>query len=376
MSAAKRDYYEVLGVPRTATEDDLRRAFRRLARQYHPDVSKEPGAEARFKEINEAYEVLRDPEKRAMYDRFGHTGQQPGFEGFSGGFGGFADIFESFFGGTAGARRRGPMRGSDLRYELELTFEEAVFGCEKEIQVPRWVSCDDCQGSGSRGGAEAARCPACGGTGEQRRVQQSIFGQFVNVVVCSRCQGEGRVITDPCPTCRGQGRVRAQRKVMLKVPAGVDSNSQLRLSHEGEAGPHGGPPGDLYVVFNVKEHPLFQRDGYDIHYQLDLDFPQVALGDEVSVPTVDGMVKLKIPPGTQSGRVFRLKERGVPHLRGTGRGDELVQVRVVTPTDLSPRERELLRELAKLRKRNGHTPSSDDKGLFEKFKEAVLGSED
>ncbi len=375
--SAKRDYYEVLGVPRSATEDDLRKAFRRLARQYHPDVSKEPGAETRFKEINEAYEVLSDSQKRAMYDRFGHAGQQPGFEGFTG-FGGFADIFESFFGGTASQRRRSPQRGSDLRYELELTFEEAVFGCEKEIQLPRWESCADCSGSGARGGAEAARCPSCNGTGEQRRVQQSIFGQFVNVVMCSRCRGEGRVITDPCPTCRGQGRVRKSRKVMLKVPAGVDSNSQLRLTHEGEASPNGGPPGDLYVVFNLKPHQHFEREGNDIHYELEVDFPQLALGDEVLVPTIEGKARLKIPAGTQSGKVFRLKDKGVPRLQGTGRGDELVHVRVVTPSDLSARERELLQELAQLRRGNGRSDGhSEEKGIFDKVKEAFgVSSED
>ena len=371
----KRDYYEILGVARTASDEELKKAFRKLARQYHPDVNKEKDAEARFKELNEAYEVLSDPQKRQMYDQFGHDAPQgtPGFDGF--GFGGFNDIFQTFFGGQAGsAGHRGPQRGADLRYNLTLTFEEAVFGAEKELEIPRADTCETCRGLGAEPGTEPSRCPACNGTGEIRRVQQSIFGQFVNVVMCERCQGEGRVITTPCHACHGAGRVRVTKRVTLKVPAGVDSGSQIRLSGEGEAGPRGGPNGNLYVALTVKKHPFFERDGQDILYTLPITFAQAALGDEVEVPTVDGKVQLKVPVGTQAGRVFRLKDRGVPHLRGSGRGDQHVLVKVVTPTDLSERERELFEELRHISKK-APQPHEKEKsgGIFEKVKEAFGG---
>ena len=374
-TASKRDYYEVLGVARTASDDDIKKAFRRLARQYHPDVNKDKDAEARFKEVNEAYEVLSDPQKRQMYDQFGHEGPRmgaggAGFENF--GFGGFSDIFQTFFGGQAGAARRGPQRGADLRYNLTLAFEEAVFGAEKTLEIPRADTCPECKGSGAEAGTQPSRCPNCNGTGEIRRVQQSIFGQFVNVVMCERCQGEGRVITTPCHECRGAGRVRVTKTVDLKVPGGVDTGSQIRLSGEGEAGPHGGPSGNLYVAITVKKHAYFERDGADILYTLPINFAQAALGDEIEVPTVDGKVQLKIPAGTQSGKVFRLKDKGVPHLRGAGRGDQHVYVKVVTPTELSAKEREVLEQLKAVSKRQPQ-PHEKEKGgsIFDKVKEGL-----
>ncbi|HLQ31388.1 MAG TPA: molecular chaperone DnaJ [Chloroflexota bacterium] len=367
----KRDYYEILGVARNASDDDIKKAFRRLARQYHPDVNKNKDAEARFKEINEAYEVLSDPQKRQMYDQFGHAGAGmgagAGFGDF--GFGGFSDIFQTFFGGQTGAARRGPQRGADLRYNLTLTFEEAVFGCEKELEIPRADTCPACHGSGAEPGTEPSRCPNCNGTGEIRRVQQSIFGQFVNVVMCERCQGQGRVITTPCQECHGAGRVRVTKHVTLKVPGGVDTGSQIRLSGEGEAGPRGGPNGNLYVAITIKKHAFFERDGQDILYTLPINFAQAALGDEIEVPTVDGKVLLKIPLGTQSGKVFRLKDKGVPHPRGAGRGDQHVYVKVVTPTDLSTTERELLEQLRAISKKPAAVYDKKD-GFFEKVKEA------
>ncbi|HVA24623.1 MAG TPA: molecular chaperone DnaJ [Chloroflexota bacterium] len=374
-AAQKRDYYEVLGVARSASEDDIKKAFRRLARQYHPDVNKDHDAEARFKEVNEAYEVLSDPQKRQMYDQFGHAGPGmgagPGFENF--GFGGFSDIFQTFFGGQTGAGgRRGPQRGSDLRYNLTLTFEEAVFGSEKELEIPRADTCPSCHGSGAEPGTEPSRCPSCNGTGELRRVQQSIFGQFVNVIMCDRCQGEGRVISTPCHECRGGGRVRVTKHVGLKVPGGVDTGSQIRLTGEGEAGPRGGANGNLYVAITVRKHQFFERDGQDILYTLPINFAQAALGDEIEVPTVDGKVVLKIPAGTQGGKVFRLKDKGVPNVRGAGRGDQHVFVKVVTPTELNGKERELFEQLRGIAKKQPQPSEKHDKsGIFEKVKEGL-----
>ncbi len=346
----KRDYYEVLGVSRTATEDEIKRSFRRLARQCHPDVNKEPGAEERFKEISEAYEILSDPEKRAAYDRFGHAAFQPGGMG-SAAFDpftdlGFGDIFESFFG--LGRRPRpGPQPGRDLRYTLTIEFEEAVFGCEKEIEVPRLEVCSACRGSGAEPGTPPMRCPVCHGTGEVRRVRQSLFGQFVNVAPCDRCGGRGEIVTTPCRQCQGDGRCRVSRRLMVKIPAGVENGMQIRLAGEGEVGVQGGPPGHLYVALQVKEHRYFQRQGDTILLEWPLNFAQAALGDEIEVPTVDGPTTLVIPAGTQTGTTFRLKGRGVPRLHGSGRGDQLVVTHVVTPTNLTDEQRELLTRLGK-----------------------------
>jgi molecular chaperone DnaJ len=375
MATQQRDFYDVLGIERSASPEEIKKAFRRLAMQYHPDRNKEPGAEDRFKEINQAYEVLSDPEKRAAYDRFGHAAVggapgQAGFEGFN--FGGFGDIFDAFFGGTATRQRRGPARGADLRINLALTFEEAVFGVEKQIEVMRNETCNVCSGVGSEPGSKPERCPTCNGTGEVRRSQQSIFGQFVNVSPCERCRGEGRIIKDPCHECRGSGRLRRPRTLSVRIPAGVDAGSQIRLSGEGDAGALGGGPGNLYVLLNVRPHPIFKRDEDDILYELGINYPQAALGAEVKVPTLDGDVVLKIPPGTQSDKVIVLRERGVPHLRGAGRGDQLVRVRVVTPTNLTPDQRKLLQQLSdSFGTDHAQVPAEEphEKGFFEKFKD-------
>jgi len=346
--AAKRDYYEVLGVSRSATREEIKKAYRRLARQYHPDVSDAPDAEARFKEINEAYEVLSDPEKRATYDRFGHAG--PGGVGFGFDFG-FRDpfeIFEEVFGRGFGFRtstRRGPRRGADLRYDLHLTFEEAVFGCEKEIEVTRYEVCPECHGSGAEPGTSPVRCSECNGTGQVRRVQRSILGSFVSVTTCPVCQGERETIPIPCSRCGGEKRVYVTRRLSVTIPPGVDHGTQIRLAGEGEMGERGGPPGNLYVVLNVEPHPIFQRRDDDILVELQINVAQAALGAEVRVPTLEGEEKISIPPGTQSGTVLRLRNKGVPHLRRNGRGDELVLVRVTVPTKLSREQKRLFQEL-------------------------------
>jgi molecular chaperone DnaJ len=374
MAANKRDYYEILGVSRNASDDEIKKAFRRLAKQYHPDANKEQGAEARFIEINEAYEVLSDPQKRTAYDRFGHAGLDgvgAGFNDFAG-FSSLNDLFETFFTGTTGTHRRsGPQRGADLRYDLTITFEEAVFGCQKEIELPRWETCSNCRGSGAQPGTSTARCPSCQGTGEIRRVQQSIFGQFVNVTVCERCRGEGRVITTPCEKCRGQGRVRNVRRVVVNIPAGVDDGINVRVTGEGEVSARGGTPGNLYVILTVKPHPVFKRQGNDILYELPISFTQAALGDEVEVPTVDGKATpLRIPAGTQSGRSFRLKGMGVPVVHSSARGDQHVIVKVVTPTNLTPEQKHLLEEFARLeREQSEQNDKNIFRNLFEKTKD-------
>ncbi len=353
----KRDYYEVLGVSRNATDDEVKRAFRKLAKQYHPDAN--PGdhtAEEKFKEAGEAYQVLSDAEKRQLYDRYGHNAPTGGF---SSDFTGFADIFEEFFGfGARASARRGPQQGAHLKYNLHLNFEEAVFGCDKDLEIPRLEVCAHCQGSGAEPGTTPVRCPQCGGSGEVRRAQQSIFGSFVNVAPCPRCEGEGEIVSTPCSTCRGQKRVQVTRKLSVKIPAGVDDGTQIRLGNEGEAGTRGGPAGNLYVVINIKKHPLFQRDGNDLLLDLPINIAQAALGDEIEVPTLDGNATLTIPPGTQHGKTFRIKEEGVPHLRRKGRGDLLVTVRVVVPQDLNEKQKAVLREFARSLGREPIAPKS------------------
>jgi molecular chaperone DnaJ len=352
--AIKRDYYEVLGVERGASEEEIKRAFRRLAQRHHPDVDKTDGAEERFKELNEAYRVLSDRQRRQAYDMFGHAGvdgtSAGGFEGFGGGFGPFGDIFDAFFGGApAGARgRRRVQAGADLRYDLAIEFGEAVFGVTKEIRFPTLVRCSVCGGSGGEPGSEPERCPECNGTGEKRRVAQTILGQMVNIVACPRCNGEGRIIANPCHECRGDGRVREERRLQVDVPAGIDAGQRIALEGQGEAGPRGGPPGDLYVVVSVHDDPELVRRGTELYYELPLTFPQAALGTTVSIPTVEGSEEVAIPAGTQGGHEIRIRGKGVPRLRGSGRGDLHVIVNVVVPTKLGKRERELLRELGEV----------------------------
>jgi molecular chaperone DnaJ len=373
--SSKRDYYEVLGVGRQATEDDVKRSFRRLARQYHPDVNKNPDAETRFKEINEAYEVLSDAEKRAMYDRFGHAGAQAGFGGTGDfrGFGGLEDIFDSFFGGMGGVRtgaagRRGPAKGIDLRKDITIEFDEAVFGCEMDISVSRHETCSQCQGSGADPGTQPIRCPQCSGTGEIRKQQQTFLGSFVQVTTCPRCRGEREIITVPCSECHGKRVVHVDRSISVKIPPGVDAGTRIRLAGEGEPGERGGPAGNLYVVLDVKRHPLFRREDDNIILELGINVSQAALGDKITVPTLDGDEELAIPAGTQTGETFRLNGAGVPHLRRNGRGDQIVIVQVLTPTRLNARQRELFKELGQtLGKEVIQQP---EKGFFEKLKDA------
>jgi len=370
MATQKADYYDVLGIQRNASPDEVKRAFRRLAMQYHPDRNAEPDAEERFKEINEAYEVLSDPEKRTAYDRYGHAGMQGafgsrGFEGF-GSFGGFGDIFDAFFGATQ-THRRTPRRGADIQVNLDLTFEEAAFGVAKSVQINRTELCSRCNGLRAEPGTEPERCPACEGSGEVRRVQRSVFGQFINVSTCDRCRGEGWVVPKPCTGCRGSGRERVSRTLEVKIPAGVDDGSQMRLTNEGELGAYGGPRGNAYVVLNVKPHAYFQRDGDDLVLDLTVNFAQVALGDEVEIPTLEEPYRLKISPGTQSGDVVTIRGKGVPHLRGSGRGDLLVHIQVDTPKRLSAEQKDLLRKLAGTLE--GAAPR-ESKNLFDKVKDA------
>ncbi len=368
----KRDYYEVLGVSRDANDDDIKRAFRKLAKQFHPDANPDnPETAEKFKEAGEAYQVLSDPEKRQLYNRYGHNPPQGGFGDFSGGgFGGFSDIFEEFFGfGSRSGARHGPQPGSHLKYNLNLAFEEAVFGCEKELEIPRLETCTKCNGSGAEPGTNPVRCPQCQGTGEVRRAQQSIFGQFVNVAPCPRCGGEGEVVIAPCSTCKGQKRVQTTRKIKVTVPAGVDDGMQIRLAGEGEAGTRGGPNGNLYVVCNIKKHPLFEREGNDLLLNLPINIAQATLGDEIEVPTLTGDVQFTIPAGTQHSQTFRIKDAGVPYLRRNGRGDLIVTVQVHVPKKLSEKQKLLMREFALTL---GKEPSHE-KGVFDKMKDKLKG---
>lgn len=360
----KRDYYEVLGIPKDCDAGTLKSAFRKLAMQYHPDRNAEPGAEEKFKEASEAYEMLSDPEKRVRYDQFGHRG----VEGF-GGAGGFGsnvninDIFGEIFGdifGQRGRQRQARNRGADLRYNLEISFEEAAFGAEVTVKIPRPKRCDVCEGTGSKT-KQTRQCPTCGGAGEVRFTQ----GFFAVARACSQCNGSGTIVSDPCKNCRGSGKLESETSLQVKIPAGVDSGTRVRLSGEGEIGEHGGPAGDLYVVVHVKEHPLFVREEYEVLCEVPISFTQAALGAQIDVPTLDGKVKMKIPHGTQSGKVFRLKGKGIPHLHGAGRGDQHVRVTVETPTELNAEQREILEQFARA---CGEGVNPQSKSFFEQVR--------
>ncbi len=372
----KRDFYDVLGVKKGATGEEIKSAYRKLAKQYHPDVN--PGnkdAEGKFREVSEAYEVLSDDQRRARYDQFGHD--QPGAGG-GGGFGGgagygsadFEDIFETFFGGGfggGGRRANAPEAGRDLRYDMTLTFEEAVFGVHKEFNIQREENCDTCGGHGTKSGSPPAPCSACGGTGRVNVVQQTAFGRFSTAKPCDKCRGKGTIVTDPCTTCAGRGRVRKTRQIKLSVPAGVDNGQNISLRGEGEAGVRGGPPGDLYVFLTVKPHKLFRREGTDLYCDITLSFPQVALGCEIDVQTLDGAAPQSIPEGTQPGTVFRIKGKGVPALRGGAKGDLYVKVGVEVPKRLSEAQKEVLRQFDQgLTEKNATEKRKS--GFFEKFK--------
>ena len=366
----QRDYYEVLGVPRNASQDDIRTKFRRLALEYHPDRNKAPSAQERFKEINAAYQVLSDPQKRAQYDRFGHlgagAGRGSGFEGFDN-FGGFGDIFDAFFGGFAARARRAPQRGRDLHAGTALSFEEAVFGVDREIEVERVEPCRECRGTGAEPGTSPTQCPQCNGAGQVRRVQRSVLGQFSQVNACPQCHGEGSVIGSPCAHCRGTARERRRRRLQVDIPPGVEDGMQVRLSREGDAGSHGGPAGDLYIDLEVQPHGVFSRRDHDILLELPINFAQAALGDELEAPTLNGPETLRIPGGTQSGTEFRIKGRGVPYSARGRRGDQIVVVNVVTPNNLDDNQRRLFAELAESLG-NG---SREDKGWFGRFKDVI-----
>ncbi len=373
--AVETDYYELLGVARGASDAEVKRAFRKLAQQWHPDVNASPEAQQRFKEINEAYQVLSDPERRHAYDMFGRSGLgdlggNGDFGGFGAGFGGFGDLFDAFFGaGTgAGARRGRPAAGSDLRYDLRITFTEAVRGTDKEIEFPVLSRCLTCAGSGAKPGTSASTCPQCGGRGEVRSVRQTMLGQMVNVAACPRCHGEGRVIEEPCEACHGEGRVPGTRTLKVTIPAGIDEGHQIRLSSEGEVGPRGGPAGSLYVAVHVTPHPALRRDGTELYHELDVSIAQAALGTRVRIPTVEGDEELEIKPGTQPATEIRLRARGVPHLRRpTTRGDLHVLVNVTVPTKLSKRQRELLEALAA----EGGEAVGHENGILERVRDAL-----
>ncbi len=364
--ATKRDYYEILGVDKKASSDDIKTAYRKLAMQYHPDRNKAPDAEEKFKEISEAYAILSDQNKRQQYDQFGHAGidmrysQEDIFRGAAPdiedilrdfgaggfGFGRGGSIFDVFFGG--GGRREGPSRGSDILYELAIDFEEAASGKKVEIEIPRTETCDVCHGSGARPGTSPKTCPTCRGSGQVSRTQNTPFGRFMTTSTCQTCRGNGEVIDAPCTTCHGSGKVQRKRKLEVKIPPGVDTGSRLRVPGEGEAGEKGGPSGDLYVEIYVKPHNIFTRQENDIIMEAPISFAQAALGDEIVVPTLDGKAKMKIPPGTQNGHVFRLRGKGFPSPYMSGRGDQLVKIKVDVPTKLTERQKQLLREFAEI----------------------------
>jgi len=360
---AKKDYYEILGLSKSASEDEIKRAFRRLARQFHPDVNKEAGSEAKFKEINEAYHVLSDPQKRQQYDSFGHQehgSYQGGYQDFDlgdlfsggfGNFGGFEDIFESFFGRQPGGRGRSAseLRGDDLSYDLKIPLEVAAAGQEREITLDHFVRCDNCMGSGAAPGSSPVRCNTCRGSGQVSRSQRTMLGAFTQITTCPDCKGAGEVISCPCSSCRGTGRVRKLHTVKVKIPAGIDSGYRLRVSGAGNAAPRSGRPGDLYVFITVLPHSSFKRNGPDLHYKKKITFVQASLGAEVTAPTIDGTAKINIPSGTEAGATFRLKGKGVPNLEGRGRGDEIITIDIEVPKKLSREEAELLTKFGKLR---------------------------
>ena len=359
--STKRDYYEVLGVGKSADEKEIKKAYRKLAMQYHPDRNPDnKEAEEKFKEINEAYEVLSDETKRRNYDQFGHegvNGQGFGGQGFGGGFsgGGFEDIFGDIFGdmfgggfgGSSRQRRRGPERGADIRQNITIDFEEAAFGKKVSIKVNRSEECDKCSGTGSKPGTSKKTCPTCNGAGEVRTVQRTPFGNIASSRPCSTCGGEGEIIESPCDKCHGTGSTRKVKTIEVDIPAGIDDGQMIKLSGQGEVGSKGGPRGDLYIVVSIRNHSLFTREGYDVYLEMPVSFSQVALGGEIEVPTLDGKVVYNVPAGTQTGTVFRLREKGIKKLRGNSRGDQYVKVVVETPKHLTDRQKELLRELAK-----------------------------
>ncbi|QSX05809.1 molecular chaperone DnaJ [Sedimentibacter sp. zth1] len=375
---AKRDYYEVLGLSKGADDKEIKSAFRKLAKQYHPDLNPDnKEAETKFKEINEAYEVLSDSEKKAKYDQFGHAAFDPnqgfGGGGFSGGFGGFEDIFGDIFGdvfgggGRSSARRNGPRQGSDLKIKLNIKFEEAAFGTKKEIKINRIEKCSTCGGSGAKNGTSKKKCSTCGGTGTVRTVQRTPFGQFASTQTCSTCGGTGEVVEHPCQACNGSGKEKKTRNITINIPAGVDTNSVIPLRGEGNHGEKGGPSGDLYVYISVKEHDIFERDGNDVWCEIPISFTKAALGGYIEVPTLEGKVKYDIPEGTQTGTVFRLKNRGIKNVRGINKGDQYVRVKIEVPKKLTEKQKNILSQFAQ---ECGEEHDGEKKGFFDKIKDS------
>jgi molecular chaperone DnaJ len=369
---AKRDYYEVLGVGSNASEEEIRKAYRKMARQYHPDVNKEAGAEQKFKEAQEAYEVLSDQQKRAQYDQFGHNDSFSG--GFTSGFDaqdfGFGDIFDMFFFFFCRRNPNAACQGASLEYRLEVEFENAVFGKDIDITIPRTEECGRCHGSGAKPGTKAETCHNCKGTGQAEIVQNTPFGRIVNRRVCTQCKGQGKVIKSPCTVCVGTGQIKRNKTINVKIPAGINEGAQLRIAGEGEAGINGGPPGDLYISIFVKAHEFFDREGDDLTCVLPITFAQAALGDEVVVPTLEGKAKLKVPQGTQTGTEFRMQGKGVPRLRGFGQGDLRIRVKVIVPKKLNDEQKEVLRQFNELYRDVVHEQSDN---FFEKMKKAFRG---
>ncbi|MCK5321763.1 MAG: molecular chaperone DnaJ [Candidatus Aenigmarchaeota archaeon] len=388
--AGKRDYYEVLGISKDASQKEVKKAFRKLARKYHPDSSSnKDSSESKFREINEANEVLSDPSKRAQYDQFGHMGGEANgfsgfggegfnFEGFAKGFGGggsfssFEDIFDAFFSG-GGARssnqRSGSQRGEDLKIEVDIDFEEAAFGVEKIFHIKRLDKCSKCGGSGAKDESSVKICPQCRGAGEVRVVRRSLFGQSISIQACPKCKGRGKIIDEPCSKCHGDGRVELREEVKVNIPVGIDTGYRLRVDGKGNAGVRGGPFGNLYVYVNVNDHPIFERKGNDIFCSVHIQFCEAAIGAKIDVPSLKGKYKLSIPSGTQTGTVFRLKEKGIQDIHGRGIGDEYIKIVVKTPTRLSPEEKEIFQHLSELRKKSSREDA--DKGFFRSVREGI-----
>lgn len=375
------EFYDRLGVSKDASQDEIKKAYRKMSKKYHPDINKEPGAEEKYKEVQEAYETLGDEQKRAAYDQHGAAGANGGFgggtggfDGFNGGagFGGFEDIFSSFFGGGGATRNpNAPRQGDDLQYRVDLTFEEAVFGVEKEVSYNREATCETCSGTGAKPGTSPVTCSRCHGQGVINVDTQTPLGMMRRQVTCDVCHGTGKEIKDPCPTCHGSGHEKKRHKVSVKIPAGVETGQQIRLQGQGEAGFNGGPYGDLFVIIKVLPSKEFERDGSTIYYSMNISFVQAALGDTVEVPTVHGKVELTIPAGTQTGKTFRLRGKGAPKLRGGGQGDQHVTVNIVTPTKLNPAQVAALKDFAKA---GGDKPVTlKKKGLFDKAKDFFEG---
>jgi len=376
---SKRDYYEVLGVAREANDEDIKKAYRKLAMQYHPD--RNPGnkeAEEKFKEAAEAYEILKDDAKRQRYDAYGHAGVKGGHDGFGGVDVDLADALRTFMSEGFGfgdffnlgrTRNSGPTRGSDLQIRIKLTLEEVATGVAKKIKLRRLMNCETCGGTGAESGSKPVKCPACNGTGQIRQVSRSIFGQFVNITTCGQCAGNGKVVQNPCPVCTGEGRVQGEKAISVDVPAGVNSGNYITVRGEGNAGPRGGPPGDALIFIEEKEHEYFERHGDDILYDLAIGITQAVLGDEVEIPTLSGAAKLEISPGTQSGKILRMRNKGIPHLNGYGSGDQLVRVVVWIPAKISSDERRLFEQLSR---HADLRPPKDDRSFFKKMKDTIF----